>query len=280
MSKDFEIEAARILAAAKKVDLNNYIEIKTSQKLDNIIKITIPENLEKSIDFNQTLIDLGLPPSGTMKSGKKIRKNSKNSSTYIYFINNNLQEYSIEELNKHLETLEVGSKKVSDVAPFIYKAFLIWNSLPGNLRKHRQITEPIVRGYLKQRQFYSHDQIYSMLETYGKWAKAYQDAMDNNEDPHIFWFHLSNLSQLLLSNRMFVNHLEEGWKQLIIDKKIPKQYSGVAAAKEESDRKKLHEDRAQSYAKAIRNGETFDDSDEVYQILKPRIEEILNESKN
>lgn len=240
MSKTFGQSAAELLAAINNADTNQLVEYRTTSKDIDIITITIPEKLENSSDFNKTFVDLEQFPSRLFSSSKVKRKRVKNWNSYIVYIDKQgLSTYTKEELSTLLNSLDQNSVKVEDVAPFIYNLSKTWLESETNLRKHRSITPDMVRGYIKQRQNYTHRELLDMVLTYIKWAQAFQRAVDDTGDDKPFWFPRVNFQALLLTNKIFANHLEGGWKQLVQDKRIPAEYTGEV---EESVYSKLSPD--------------------------------------
>jgi hypothetical protein len=225
MAKSFGKAAAEILAAIESADTAANVDYRITEKADEKITVTIPVFLEKSDDFIRTFLDLGHFPSGVFKTKKSKRKSLKNQLAYISYISNQgIDTYNKEELRDLLNSLDQDSTKIRDVAPFIYNALQTWNDLHPKVRTTRKLNEKIVAGYLKQRANYSHREILDMVETYGKWAVAYYAMIEAGEFKPI-WFHPTSLQGLLTSNKMFPNHLEGGWKQLVIDKQIPDDYA-------------------------------------------------------
>jgi hypothetical protein len=224
MADQFDLEAAKLLGAIDKADSSKITHFQLSKSKIPIVKILIPANLENSEDFNRTLLDLGVLPSRIFSQKRISRFGRHKSDAIVLYIDNNIKEYTIEELEKIISKLDPESNKTSDVAPFIYRIFKYWNELPG-LRTHRNLTKEMVDGYLKQREIYSHTDIYAMIKIYGKWAKSYKLAMEAEENPRIFWFHETNLEALLKSNKLFKNHLSVGYADLVRAKKIPREYA-------------------------------------------------------
>ena len=252
MSKSFGQQAAEVIAAAIKANSENRVNliIRTTGRGEEVVTLKIPQMLEKSQDFHKTLLDLGVLPSVVFSNNQNQRKTRKSKLAYIVFIeNNNITNMSNKDLRNLLNTLDLESKNISDVAPFIWNAFVTWNNLHDHIRSHRKLTEDMVGGYLKQLQTYSHREILDMIETYGKWASAYY-AMVDAEELRPIWFHNSTFSALLRSNKMFANHLEGGWKQLIRDKQIPDDY--IVKVKTEKDVKEAEAEKQKTLDGVIR----------------------------
>lgn len=288
MSKEFDSGLAKTLAALLKAADENGIKttVTITRRSEEVLNFRIPDFVKNSKDFNRTLIDLELLPSRIFSNNKTNRNVKKNSRAYIVYItNNNIDKLSTVELKKLLNSLDQDSKNISDVAPFIWNVFRTWNNLHKNLRTHHSLSEDMVRGYLKQRQTYSHREILDMVETYGKWAKAYFDMVEANEFKPC-WFPSTNLKNLLLSNKLFPNHLEGGWKQLVRDKQIPDDYAGVeqessyAKLKKEKSPEEEHNKRILYWAhQSIDYGENVIQQDILEQYgdeIRAKVKELQN----
>lgn len=263
MSNNLAEVAAKLVAMIQnEKDFNEVIRYQTTQRDVSEIRVIIPENVSNSLDFSRVLLDLGQNPSRIFRVEKVKMRNRKNLSAYILYIDNNLVSYNKEKLRDLLNSIDVNSSKVEDVSPFIYNIFLEWNSFTG-VRSHRQLTTDIVGGYLKQRKIYSHYEILTMVRDYGKWAKAYHLAIENGENSDIFWFHQTTLQGLLRSNKMFANHLIDGWKKIKILKKIPDEYCDVSEEKTQEQEEST--DRLLTkIATMIFNGESISAWEHIY----------------
>lgn len=286
MPKTFGKTAAEILAALEDADKLGAVNYRVTEKPDEKITVTLPAFLENSPDFIKTFVDLGHLPSVIFKSTKIKRKSQRNKLAYISYISNQgLETYNKEELSTLLNSLDQDSTKIADVAPFIYNALRVWNEVHPKVRSTRKVNEKIVAGYLKQRANYTHREILDMIETYGKWATAYY-AMTEAEEFKPIWFHPTSLQGLLTSNKLFPNHLEGGWKQLISDKQIPADYAQPERNKPKeptADEKKAKLDNYHRYiaADVIKYGHAANNQmyyEKHRDIIDPIIEELKNAS--
>lgn len=287
MSKQFDIDSAKVVAAVLKMveDSEAHVLIKTTKRAEEVLVLQIPDFMQKSNDFQRTLLDLDVLPSRVFANNKNHRNSKKNCRSYIVYITNNkISSLSMKELKALLNSLDQNSKNISDVAPFIYNLFLNWNQMTRNLRTHRELTEDMVRGYLKALKNYSHREILDMVLDYGRWADAHFAMIEAGEFKPV-WFPRLSLSGLLLSNKMFQNHLEGGWKQIVKDKGIPEDYvemepeSNIVETPE--DLKEKHDKRVRYIADEIlKYGEPGLPQQQYYNKHKAEVDAKVEELRN
>lgn len=248
LKDDITTKLAQLVAAIDTADTDKLVMFKTTPRDLDAIVVSIPEKLVNDSGFNRKILELGVIPS-RLTSSKKSNNKNLNSSRYIYSSISSLETVDIQELedavNEFTDKLlkELTAKQIAGLVLLVYRH---WLKLPGGLKTHRSVNEKMVRGYLKQREQYTHDEIINALTVYGKWAQAKEKALKDG-DIDSFWFHRWDLDQLLISNKS-MNHLDGGWWELIKSKGIPSEYAGqTEKPKDEPSAKEQKERRAQMF---------------------------------
>lgn len=159
------------------------------------------------------------------------------------------------------------------LARLLEQVFITWNNLPASLRKPREINEKHIRGYVKLRDSYSHDEIIEALTTYGRWAEAYDKALANHE-PKAFWFYTWSLDKFMISDKS-MNNVDGGWRELVKSKMIPEEYAGVRKATEAVKNEDRKADWIDKYTDRIIAGEDVSDDAHIASEYEDEIKEAL-----
>lgn len=218
---------AELIVAIDKADTEKICIFKTTPRDMEAIQIAIPENLINNERFNRKILELGMIPSRLTSRKKDTYKNQKSSKTiYTYLVEIvELDIVTLDEQCKSLNEQELKKLSAKQIAFLILQVYRLWNTLPGGLKTHRRPSQGMVKGYLKQRETYTHIEILKALKVYGKWAEARRLAIKDGEIDS-FWFHRWDLDSLLISNKA-MNHIGDGWKELTKSKGIPEEYAGI-----------------------------------------------------
>ena len=152
-----------------------------------------------------------------------------------------------------------------------------WNSIEADLRKPRKVLDKHVRGYIKLRDDYTHDEIISGITVYGKWAKAKHEAVNNGEIDS-FWFYRWDLDKFLLSNKA-MSHVDAGWKELVTSKSIPEEYAHLRKAAEEIKNRDRKFEWIDKYTDRLIAGEDVSDEAHIAAEYADDIKKVLK-SKN
>lgn len=165
------------------------------------------------------------------------------------------------------------------LARLIEHIYTTWNELPGDLRRPRKLSDKHIRGYIKLRDTYEHDEIIAGLVTYGKWAGAYAQAMDNDEDPKIFWFYRWDLDKFMVSNKA-MSHVDSGWKDVVKSKQIPSEYAkdreNTMTAKAVDRKAKWIDD----YTDRVLRGENVESDAHIAESYEDEIAAVLERKRN
>lgn len=174
---------------------------------------------------------------------------------------------------------EVNLRKLTEhqLARLLEHVVYIWNSVDADLRKPRKILDKHVRGYIKLRSEYTHDEVIACITVYGKWAKAKHDAIKNG-DIDSFWFYRWDLDKFLLSNKA-MSHVDAGWKELVTSKSIPEEYAHLRKAAEEIKNRDRKTEWIDKYTDRIIAGEDVSDEAHIAEEYTDEIQKVLK-SKN
>lgn len=225
MDKEEAANIAKLLVAIDAADPNQTVVFKkTNRRVENL-EVCLPALWEKDQELNRKILELGSYPSryfGSEKSNKKTKLKIQHILVYL----SNIESIDIKDLETKVRefTAAEHTHTAAEWAHLVLHVYRTWNKLPGDLKQHRKVTVDMVKGYMKQRQSYRHHEIIEALITYGKWAEAYRLAMAAEEDEKIFWFHRWDLDSLLRSNKA-MNHVGDGWFELVKAKRIPMDYA-------------------------------------------------------
>lgn len=163
---------------------------------------------------------------------RDLHPNKKSSRKSTFSLQHILDSLSIDiatvnvrpEIADEVKQKPIVKVHEEELITLLLDVVFVWNSLPGGLRASRRFNQKHVKGYLKMRKDWEHDEIISALQVYGKWADAYARAMKAGEHERIFWFHRWSLDKFLVSNTA-MDHVSVEWSELVKDKGIPEQYS-------------------------------------------------------
>lgn len=226
MEKEIIEKFAKLIAAIDAADTDKLIVYKPSKRDVEAIQIMIPEKLINDEEFNRKILELGVIPSRLTASKISNKKNQKTSEHIYTIIIYDLLDLDIQALDEQCQ--EFSEQSLKELAPkqialLVLQMFRFWNTLPGGLKTHRRLTPSMVKGYLKQRETFTHHELMQSLVVYGKWAEAKRKAIADG-DIDSFWFHRWDLDSLLASNKA-MNHIGDGWRELVKAKGIPEDYN-------------------------------------------------------
>lgn len=265
---------ARLLLAIESADPDQTITFKTTMKDTQNVQVLIPASWQKDLEFNRKILELGSFPSRWFTSEKAQTKNKRKFKHIIVYIDT-ISTLDIVDLEKKVKefTSHEHTHSPLEWAHLVLHVFRTWNTLPGELKQHRKITEDIVKGYMKQRENYRHGEIIEALQTYGKWAEAKMLSVRDGEID-AFWFHRWDLDSLLRSNKS-MNHIADGWPELVRAKGIPSDYSRhreVSPADLEAKNR-----RVEMVAQKIVKDEDIDSIKFIYDEYKTEIDARVEE---
>lgn len=183
--------------------------------------------------------------------------------------------------NINLDFADLGAFKDTPImkltehqlARLLEHIFIIWNDLPGGLRKPRKLKEDHIRGYVKLRASYNHDEIIEGLQVYGKWAKAKEESETAGETK-AFWFHWWDLDQFMISNKS-MQRVEGGWRNLVRSVGIPEEYAHLKKANDQEKNEDRKTDWIDKYTDRIISGEDVSDDAHIASEYEDEIKEAL-----
>ena len=185
-----------------------------SLKKKQVYGIQIPQDVFNDESFHGLIKDLGY--NLALLNGSTQVKPKKPKSRIAYsIISNSINTNNIKTKLYDLKNLSWDDiKKNSDaIGALVENVFETWNKQEANYRKSRQVTDGMVRGYIKLQTTteWTHGQILEAIKNYALWSRCAK-----NDDQ--VWFHRWNLEQFLLSNKA-IYHCEDR-KAMIQDKKL------------------------------------------------------------
>ena len=281
------------LAALLDPELSEHIQFTNDAKQNAPIRISFRDKLLPGEEetFSQTirglaldfepikslLTDRLLSDYGTSK--KSIGKKLSSSRLVITAINTG------ENIDTNFSDLDAYKeqpiRKLSEhqLARLIEHIYQTWLELPGDLRRPRKISDKHIRGYIKLRDDYSHDDIINGIIVYGKWAGAYAKAMENEENPKIFWFYRWDLDKFMNSNKA-MSHVDGGWRDVVQSKQIPSEYAKVDAEKKNNQIQDRKAKWIDDYTDRVLRGENVEADAHIAESYADDIEIVLERKRN
>lgn len=281
------------LAALLNPELSEHIQFTNDAKQNAPIRISFRDKLLPGEEetFSQTirglaldfepiksaLTDRLLADYGTSK--KSIGKKLSSARLVITAINvgddintnfSDLAAYQEETIRKLTE---------HQLARLLEHVYHTWNKLGGDLRRPRRISDKHVRGYIKLRDTYSHQEIIKALQTYGKWAEAHKKAIANNEDIKIFWFYRWDLDKFLSSNNA-MSHVDGGWKDVVRTKQIPSEYAKLDEEHQDAKTKSRKAQWIDDYTDRVLRGENVSADAHIAESYEDAIAKVLERKRN